>query len=144
MPPLPPDQAPSFEVSTEPASVTSARPKLPTRGERRGAGSAPFVALLSGTQTARYLDISTRTLTRWVKQGIFPKPVYLAPGSPAKWRVRDLDNWISKCAAARRPRPALRGALAHLDSTEAGAVRHGAQREAEAAVIDEQREAVGQ
>lgn len=116
MPRIPPDQVSHFEADTEPAAaIAGARPKLRTRGELGAARAPPLVALLSGAQTARFLNVSTRTLSRWVVQGIFPKPVYLTPTSPAKWRVRDLENWIEKRAAARHPRPALRGALAHLE-----------------------------
>src|SRR5258707_605923 len=101
MPKIPAEQISPWDLVAESSSAVSStnRPKLRTRGEPGSARAPPLVALLSGVQTARYLDISTRTLTRWVKAGIFPPPIYLAPGSPAKWRVRDLDNWISKRAA---------------------------------------------
>src|SRR5215475_8439324 len=97
MPKIPADQISPYEIGTESVHETNQRLKLRTRVQPNAARGSPLVALLSGVQTARFLNVSTRTLSRWVDQGIFPKPVYLTPRSPAKWRVKDLENWIEKC-----------------------------------------------
>lgn len=34
------------------------------------------------------------TLSRWIEQGHFPKPIHLGPNSLA-WRVRDVEQWLA-------------------------------------------------
>ena len=67
-------------------------------------------------QVAARLGVATWTLERWLRAGQFPKPVFLQVGSHRKWRVRDIDAFIEKRRATRRPRAKLRGALAHNDT----------------------------
>jgi predicted DNA-binding transcriptional regulator AlpA len=59
---------------------------------------------------ARKVNRSTYTLDRWVKQGKFPKPIFLTDGSPAEWRVRDVEAWLAKRSVARRRSYGFRGA----------------------------------
>ena len=65
--------------------------------------------LLPIGRVASRLDIPACTLRRWCKAGLFPKPIFLTPGSPAKWRARDVEAFIEKRALARRPKPTLHG-----------------------------------
>jgi hypothetical protein len=62
MPKIPGDQVSPYETSTDPVSViTTARPQRRARGESGAARvPPPLVALLSGTQTARYLGHQRR------------------------------------------------------------------------------------
>jgi predicted DNA-binding transcriptional regulator AlpA len=125
MPKIPAEQISPHELGAEPVPVNSptTRPKRRTRGEPGAARAPPLVALLSTAQTARYLNVCTRTLLRWIRAGGFPAPIHLAPGAHPRWLIRDLDNWISKRAATRHQRPALRGALAQLENREEPAKR---------------------
>lgn len=71
------------------------------------------------TEVARLLGVSSWTLNRWVKTNQFPRPIYLTPGSPAVWRIRDVEAFLEKRRVARRAKPSMRG---HLKQT-AGAAR---------------------
>jgi predicted DNA-binding transcriptional regulator AlpA len=64
---------------------------------------------------AARLDVHPSTVVRWVSENKFPPPIYLQPGSPARWRVRDVEAFIEKRRASRRPRPKLRGALREVE-----------------------------
>lgn len=68
--------------------------------------------LLRKVQVAQRLGVSTWSIDRWIRNGTFPKPIYLAPGTPARWRVRDVEAFIDKKKVSRRPRPKLRGFMA--------------------------------
>jgi predicted DNA-binding transcriptional regulator AlpA len=80
------------------------------------------ITLLRKGDIARRLGVTIWTLDRWVRANQFPKPIYLQPGSPARWRARDIEAFIEKRRVTRRPRPKLRGA----------ALKHGSRDEARA------------
>lgn len=73
--------------------------------------TADGITVLRKIVVAQRLGVSVWTLDRWVKSGQFPKPIYLTPGSPAVWRVRDIEAFLEKRKASRRIRPASRGQL---------------------------------
>ena len=50
--------------------------------------------LLTTTETARYLRVSRRTLTRWIGAGIGPPSIKL-PSGARRYRKADLDQWIA-------------------------------------------------
>ena len=62
-------------------------------------------------EVARLLGVSSWTLNRWVKTNQFPRSIYLTPGSPAVWRVCDVEAFLEKRRVARRAKPAKRGQL---------------------------------
>lgn len=69
------------------------------------------ITLLRKTEVAKLLGVSTFTLTHWLDIGQFPKPIFLQSGSPARWRLSDINAFMEKRRISRRPRPPLRGAL---------------------------------
>jgi predicted DNA-binding transcriptional regulator AlpA len=73
--------------------------------------SAGPLQLIRKRPLCEQLVISTWTLDRWIAAGKFPKPIYPIDGSPAHWRVRDVDLWLQKRQASRRQRPTPRGEL---------------------------------
>ncbi len=76
--------------------------------------SNDHLTLLRKAEVARCLGVSTWTLDRWVKVGKFPPPIYLTAGSPAAWRVSDLDAFLQKRRVARRIPPKVRGMLKRM------------------------------
>jgi len=70
------------------------------------------VTLLSRTEVCKRLGISVWTLNRWLARRTFPQPIFLQPGSPAKWRTRDLEAFLDKRQRARRVKPTPRGMFA--------------------------------
>jgi predicted DNA-binding transcriptional regulator AlpA len=69
------------------------------------------VRLLRKAQVARRLGVSVWTIDRLCKTGKFPKPIYLIPGSPDRWRVQGVDAFVEKQRSARRVKPKSRGKL---------------------------------
>ena len=51
--------------------------------------------LLTTEQAARYLNVSRRTLTRWLKVGIAPPSIKL-PSGARRYRKADLDRWLAE------------------------------------------------
>ena len=62
-------------------------------------------------EVARLLGVAEWTVSRWVKRGKFPRPVYLTEHSPATWRTSTIEAFLAKRSVARRVKPTLRGAL---------------------------------
>ena len=60
----------------------------------------PADQLIRDRDVAARLDIARSTLWKWVADGIFPKPLRLGPRA-VRWRVADLEAWISRAAAGR-------------------------------------------
>lgn len=56
--------------------------------------------MVSKRGAAGPLGISASTLWRYVKDGIFPKPLKLSAGVTA-WRVEDVRAWIAKQGGAQ-------------------------------------------
>jgi predicted DNA-binding transcriptional regulator AlpA len=49
---------------------------------------------LTPAQLAADLQVSKRTLSRWVKQGVCPRPLWLAPGT-IRFRQSDITRWLA-------------------------------------------------
>jgi predicted DNA-binding transcriptional regulator AlpA len=76
------------------------------------------VKVLTKEQLAAKLGVSPWTIWSWVRKGQLPKPFTMVPGSPHRWRERDIAAWLDDLQ--RKPRKAkLRGALAKLASGRA-------------------------
>jgi len=57
--------------------------------------------LLSRSSVAKRLDISPKTLMRWVEEGSFPPPTHKVPGnSPERWFKYVVDAWETAHAVA--------------------------------------------
>jgi excisionase family DNA binding protein len=51
--------------------------------------------LLTTAETADYLNVSRRTLSRWLAEGIGPPSIKL-PSGARRYRKADLDRWIAE------------------------------------------------
>ena len=51
--------------------------------------------LLTTEETADYLNVSRRTLQRWLYEGIGPPSIKL-PSGARRYRKADLDRWIAE------------------------------------------------
>lgn len=57
-------------------------------------------SLLRIKEVERRTGLKRSTLYKWMKRGLFPKPVPLGTSRVA-WRSYDVDDWVAKrCAAA--------------------------------------------
>jgi predicted DNA-binding transcriptional regulator AlpA len=52
--------------------------------------------LLTATKVAKYLGISSATFCRMVKLGECPPYISLLPQSKPRWRIEDVEEWLSK------------------------------------------------
>ncbi|CAH1534145.1 helix-turn-helix transcriptional regulator [Vibrio antiquarius] len=51
--------------------------------------------LLSYQEVCKLTQLSQATIRRYVRNGSFPSPVYLSPGSRAvRFRVEDVQKWL--------------------------------------------------
>jgi predicted DNA-binding transcriptional regulator AlpA len=67
----------------------------------------PNQDLIDVKEVARRLGVSETTIWDWSRKGTFLTPIYV--GRLARWRVRNLDDWVEQQATAarspkRRPR----------------------------------------
>jgi predicted DNA-binding transcriptional regulator AlpA len=69
------------------------------------------ITLISLRTLAKQIDYAEETIDDWVRRGRFPKPIVAMPGSPRRWRVRDIQAWIEQRKRARHTKPAPRGKL---------------------------------
>jgi predicted DNA-binding transcriptional regulator AlpA len=61
----------------------------------------PEQALLNQKQVMRMLFVGSReTLSRWVRQGLFPPPIRIG-GGQLRWLRSEVDAWIAAQAASR-------------------------------------------
>jgi excisionase family DNA binding protein len=51
--------------------------------------------LLTTMEAAAYLNVSRRTLSRWLAEGIGPPSIKL-PSGARRYRRADLDRWIAE------------------------------------------------
>ena len=56
---------------------------------------APGDRLLTTIEAAEYLNVSRRTLSRWLQEGIGPPSIKL-PSGARRYRKADLDRWIAE------------------------------------------------
>ena len=78
---------------------TETRPEPPKRKRKE---PSPNAMLLGATAVAEICGVSVRTIQRWVRAGLMPKPV--APGA-SKWRRADVVEWIELGCPRRTSRP---------------------------------------
>ena len=68
------------------------------------------VRLLRKAQVCDLLGVSSWTIDHWIQQGRFPKPIFITPGSPARFRLIEVQRFIDASARKRR-KPIRRGKL---------------------------------
>jgi predicted DNA-binding transcriptional regulator AlpA len=66
------------------------------------AGTRSRPLLIRKVEVARMLGCSVYTVDRWVKEGNFPKPIFVSDRAPARWRLRDVEAWLEKARVRRR------------------------------------------
>ena len=44
-------------------------------------------------QLEKLFKVSSATIYRWIKEGIFPKPVRLGPNM-VRWKASDIEAWM--------------------------------------------------
>jgi len=59
--------------------------------------------LLSISSVAARLDVSSKTVRRWIASGTFPQPITL-PGGHQRWTEISIEVWIQN-AATEKPVP---------------------------------------
>ncbi len=57
------------------------------------------IGFIRAAELAKLLSVSKGTVYRWVKVGIFPKPVKLGPQVTA-WKAQDVQAWMDKQGGA--------------------------------------------
>jgi predicted DNA-binding transcriptional regulator AlpA len=50
--------------------------------------------VLTATEVAARLKVTTRSILRWWHAGVLPEPLLPSPRTP-RWRVVDIDKWIA-------------------------------------------------
>ncbi len=50
--------------------------------------------LIDAEKLARMMDVSERTLWRWVSRGDVPRPVRI--GGSTRWRLAEITEWIGR------------------------------------------------
>jgi predicted DNA-binding transcriptional regulator AlpA len=61
------------------------------------------ISVLRRAEVCEALNISTWSLDRWIRRGLFPAPIFLTPTSNVGvWRLRDIENFLDKRRRARR------------------------------------------
>jgi predicted DNA-binding transcriptional regulator AlpA len=76
----------------------------------RAEAATSSIAVLRRVDVCEALGVSTWTLDRWVRQGLFPSPIFLTPASNVgMWRLRDVESFLEKRRRARRVKPKPRG-----------------------------------
>ena len=76
-------------------------------------------------EVCKLCDIHPCTLQVWIDHHGFPKPIYVTPGSPKRFRLAEIRRWLDK-RAAKRHKKIHRGAFARRvksRSQEKGAVK---------------------
>ena len=72
-------------MTLSPASMGRMQQDRDGRGER----------LLTTLEAADYLNVSRRTLSRWLAEGIGPPSIKL-PSGARRYRKADLDRWLTE------------------------------------------------
>lgn len=56
--------------------------------------------LIDAEALARMMDVSERTLWRWVSRGELPQPLRI--GGSTRWRLAEINDWIERgCPGGR-------------------------------------------
>ncbi len=59
--------------------------------------------LLSLKRVAEMLDVSPKTVRRWIADGQFPGPTHTLPGGNIRWEERVVEGWKAIHATAFQP-----------------------------------------
>jgi predicted DNA-binding transcriptional regulator AlpA len=71
---------------------------------------AATIAVLRKSQVCAALAVSTWTLDRWIRQGLFPPPLFLTPSSNVGvWKLGVVADFLEKRRRARRVKPKPKG-----------------------------------
>jgi predicted DNA-binding transcriptional regulator AlpA len=57
--------------------------------EERATRANDDIRLLSFGDVCDLLNVSAYTLNKWIRQGVFPQPIYMTPTSPRQFRYRE-------------------------------------------------------
>ena len=52
--------------------------------------------MITARPLAKRLGVSLWTLNEWVAKGKFPPPLVVVPGSPRRWQVKVIEDWVAK------------------------------------------------
>ncbi len=59
-----------------------------------------MLRLLSLKRVAEALDVSEKTVRRWVRDGQFPGPTHTLPGGNLRWEEDTVKGWLAVHSAA--------------------------------------------
>ena len=76
----------------------------PKPNPKRDAVLREQIGLVSAADLIKQLGVSRQTLCKWVRKRQFPAPIFVSIGSPARWRVTDVADWLAGKQAQRRIR----------------------------------------
>jgi predicted DNA-binding transcriptional regulator AlpA len=80
----------------------------------------PSITLIDAQELASHLGVSTWALAEWQRKGLLPRPtVRLAP-NVLRWRLGDVEGWLSKLARSPYVPPSARGAVRMQQQRRAG------------------------
>ncbi len=57
--------------------------------------------LLSIKRVAERLDVSEKTIRRWIDAGEFPPPTHILPGQTQRWAMTVVEGWMILRAAGQ-------------------------------------------
>ena len=89
----------------------------------RTSNLATDLKLIRKREVCDLLGVSVWSLDRWVRLRQFPAPIYVTDDAPSRWRVRDIEAWLTKKRSQRRRKPKPRGKLISRLSPEERAQR---------------------
>jgi predicted DNA-binding transcriptional regulator AlpA len=75
--------------------------------------------MLTRQQVAARLGVGLWSLNRWIRCGIFPKPVRVGPGT-WRWRLSVIDAFLRERERAAQTKGPARGVVAAPDIREGG------------------------
>ena len=55
--------------------------------------NTPLDGFLTRREICRKLEITSKTLTRWMSKGEFPRPIRMGNGQWERWLVEQVDQW---------------------------------------------------
>lgn len=78
--------------------------------------------LLSLKRVAERLDVSEKTVRRWMKDGEFPAPTHHLPGGNSRWLEVVVEGWMALLSAGQSGSSAtpVKGKVAGTNGDNAG------------------------
>lgn len=78
------------------------------------------ITVLRKREVCEALKVSSWTLDRWIRQGLFQPPTFLTPTSNVGiWTLRYVEDFLAKRRRARRVKPKPRGMMKRRQQREA-------------------------